>query len=122
LGPMTASPDPAHPIDARPHGSALRGRGWLNTGGVDLTLEDLRGKIVLLDFWAFCCVNCLHVLDELRVLQETWAAELVVIGVHSPKFEFEKDPDALAANVDRYEVDHPVLDDPELRTWSEYGA
>ncbi|MGO2825455.1 MAG: hypothetical protein ACTIBW_13785, partial [Brachybacterium alimentarium] len=73
-------------------------------------------------FWTFCCVNCLHVLDELRPLEAKWADELVVIGVHSPKFEFEKDPDALAANIERYEVTHPVIDDPELETWTEYGA
>lgn len=114
---MTSSPD-----DARVRASALRGRGWLNTGGVDLSLEDLGGKIVVLDFWTFCCVNCLHVLEELRPLEETWSDEVVIVGVHSPKFEFEKDPDALAANVQRYEVTHPVIDDPELRTWSEYGV
>lgn len=94
----------------------------MNTGGADLDLEALRGKTVLLDFWTFCCVNCLHVLDELRPLEAKWADELVVIGVHSPKFEFEKDPDALAANIERYEVTHPVIDDPELETWTEYGA
>ncbi|MEE1650943.1 thioredoxin-like domain-containing protein [Brachybacterium sp. J144] len=119
---MTTPIDPSAPLAARAHGSALTGRGWLNTGGAELSLESLRGKIVLLDFWTFCCVNCLHVLDELRPLEEKWADELVVVGVHSPKFEFEKDPDALAANIERYEVTHPVLDDPELITWSEYGA
>lgn len=119
---MSTSSDPSQPLTARAHGSALRGRGWLNTGGADLDLESLRGKIVLLDFWTFCCVNCLHVLDELRPLEEKWEQELVVIGVHSPKFEFEKDPEALAANIERYEVTHPVIDDPELETWSEYGA
>ncbi|WP_193106511.1 thioredoxin-like domain-containing protein [Brachybacterium sp. FME24] len=119
---MTTPPDPAAPLTARAHGSALRGRGWLNTGGADLDLEALRGKIVLLDFWTFCCVNCLHVLEELRPLEAKWADELVVIGVHSPKFEFEKDPEALAANIERYEVTHPVIDDPELETWTAYGA
>ena len=119
---MSTPADPSQPLSARAHGSPLRGRAWLNTGGVELDLEDLRGKIVLLDFWTFCCVNCLHVLDELRPLEEKWSQELVVIGVHSPKFEFEKDPEALADNIERYEVSHPVLDDPELRTWSEYGA
>ena len=69
---MSSSADAAQPLTARARGSALRGRGWLNTGGVDLDLEDLRGKIVLLDFWTFCCVNCLHVLDELRPLEEKW--------------------------------------------------
>ncbi len=100
----------------------LRGRGWLNTGGRELTLSDLRGKIVLLDFWTFCCINCLHVLDELRPLEEKYGDVLVVIGVHSPKFEHEKDPDALAAAVERYGVEHPVLDDPEMGMWRQYAA
>ena len=100
----------------------LRGRGWLNTGGADLSLADLRGRVVVLDFWTFCCVNCLHVLDELRPLEEKYADSLVVIGVHSPKFEHEADPDALAAAVERYSVHHPVLDDPDLVTWQAYTA
>jgi thiol-disulfide isomerase/thioredoxin len=100
----------------------LRGRGWLNTGGRQLVLADLRGKIVLLDFWTFCCINCLHVLDELRPLEEEYSDVLVVIGVHSPKFEHERDPEALAAAVERYGVTHPVLDDPELITWQQYTA
>nr|WP_297429786.1 NHL domain-containing thioredoxin family protein [uncultured Actinotalea sp.] len=102
--------------------SELVGRGWLNTGGTDLTLADLRGKIVLLDFWTFCCINCLHVLDELRELEEQYRDVLVIVGVHSPKFVHEADPVALAAAVERYEVHHPVLDDPELTTWSAYSA
>ena len=102
--------------------SELVGRGWLNTGGRDVTLADLRGKIVVLDFWTFCCVNCLHVLDELRELEEQHRDVLVIVGVHSPKFVHEADPVALAAAVDRYEVRHPVLDDPELTTWSAYSA
>lgn len=100
----------------------LTGRGWLNTGGRELSLADLRGRIVVLDFWTFCCVNCLHVLDELRPLEEKYADSLVLIGVHSPKFEHEADADALAAAVERYAVHHPVLDDPELATWQAYTA
>jgi thiol-disulfide isomerase/thioredoxin len=99
----------------------LRGRGWLNTDR-DLTLADLRGRFVLLDFWAFCCINCLHVLDELRPVEEKYDGELVVVGVHSPKFVHEADPDALRAAVERYQVAHPVLDDPELVTWQAYAA
>jgi thiol-disulfide isomerase/thioredoxin len=75
---------------------------------------------VLLDFWTFCCINCLHVLDELRELEEKYADVLVTIGVHSPKFAHEADHDALVAAVERYDVRHPVLDDPELTTWSRY--
>ncbi|MFI5084624.1 MAG: NHL domain-containing thioredoxin family protein [Actinomycetales bacterium] len=106
----------------RVRASELAGRGWLNTGGVDLDLAALRGKIVLLDFWTFCCINCLHVLDELRPLEEQYRDVLVTVGVHSPKFEHEADPVALAAAVERYEIRHPVLDDPELLTWQAYAA
>lgn len=100
----------------------LTGRGWLNTGGKAISLADLRGRVVVLDFWTFCCVNCLHVLDELRPLEEKYADSLVLVGVHSPKFEHEADPDALLAAVERYAVHHPVLDDPELATWKAYTA
>ena len=106
----------------RVRGSELTGRNWLNTGGRQLGLEELRGKIVLLDFWTFCCINCLHVLDELRPLEEKYSDVLVTVGVHSPKFEHEADPVALAAAVERYEITHPVLDDPELETWQAYTA
>ncbi len=106
----------------RVRASELVGRGWLNTGGKSLDLESLRGKIVLLDFWTFCCINCLHVLDELRPLEQQYADVLVTVGVHSPKFEHEADPVALAAAVERYEIHHPVLDDPELDTWKAYTA
>ncbi len=99
----------------------LAGRAWLNTDG-PVRLSDLRGRFVLLDFWTFCCINCLHVLDELRPVEERWADELVVIGVHSPKFTHEADPVALAAAVERYRVTHPVLDDPDLVTWQAYTA
>jgi thiol-disulfide isomerase/thioredoxin len=101
----------------------LVGRGgWINTGGRSLRLADLRGRCVLLDFWTFCCINCLHVLDELRPLEEKFADVLVVVGVHSPKFAHEADHDALVAAVERYEIVHPVLDDPDLTTWQQYAV
>lgn len=107
---------------ARVRAPELVGRRWLNTGGRDLRLADLRGSFVLLDFWTSCCVNCLHVIDELRDLEAELADVLVVIGVHSPKFAFESEPGALDAAVERYAVHHPVLDDPELTTWQAYTA
>lgn len=106
----------------RVRGSELVGRNWLNTGGKELGLKELRGKIVILDFWTFCCINCLHVIDELRPLEEKYRDLLVIVGVHSPKFEHEADPVALASAVERYEIAHPVLDDPELETWQAYSA
>ncbi|MDH6141421.1 thiol-disulfide isomerase/thioredoxin/sugar lactone lactonase YvrE [Kitasatospora sp. GP30] len=96
--------------------------GWLNTGGKDLTLADLRGKIVIADFWTFCCINCLHVLDELRELEEKHRDTVVIVGVHSPKFVHEADHQAVVDAVARYEVAHPVLDDPELATWKQYAV
>src|ERR1044071_10081509 len=100
----------------------FRARGWLNTGGRALKLEDIRGRIAILDFWTFCCINCLHVLDELRPLEERYGDALVVIGVHSPKFEHERDPVALAAAVERYGVHHPVVDDRDMHLWQQYAA
>jgi thiol-disulfide isomerase/thioredoxin len=95
--------------------------GWLNTPS-PLSLAALRGKVVLLDFWTFCCANCLHVLDELRALEHELADVLVVVGVHSPKFAHEADHDAVVAAVERYDVRHPVLDDPELAMWRQYAV
>ncbi|TCN37156.1 thiol-disulfide isomerase/thioredoxin [Kribbella orskensis] len=100
----------------------LKGRGWLNTGGRELRLADFRGRFLLIDFWTFCCVNCLHVLDELRPLEEKYGDALVIVGVHSPKFAHEGEEAAVKAAVERYEVGHPVLDDPELVTWENYTA
>ncbi|MFJ6658720.1 NHL domain-containing thioredoxin family protein [Streptomyces sp. NPDC091377] len=96
--------------------------GWLNTGGSEYTLADLRGRIVILDFWTFCCVNCLHVLDEMRELEEKHRDTVVVIGVHSPKFVHEAEHRAVVDAVERYGVEHPVLDDPELATWKQYAV
>ena len=96
--------------------------GWLNTGGKDLTLADLRGKCVVVDFWTFCCINCLHVLDELRELEEKHRDTVVIVGVHSPKFVHEADHRAVVDAVARYEVHHPVLDDPALVTWKQYAV
>ncbi|WP_030411517.1 NHL domain-containing thioredoxin family protein [Streptomyces sp. NRRL S-1448] len=108
---------------ARVRAPELIGKGgWLNTGNKDLTLSDLRGRIVVLDFWTFCCVNCLHVLDELRELEEKHRDTVVIIGVHSPKFVHEAEHQAVVDAVERYGVEHPVLDDPELATWKQYAV
>ncbi|NWF26890.1 redoxin domain-containing protein [Streptomyces sp. PKU-EA00015] len=117
------APTPAPSRRARVRAPELIGKGgWLNTGDKQYTLADLRGRIVVLDFWTFCCINCLHVLDELRELEEKHRDTLVIIGVHSPKFVHEAEHQAVVDAVERYQVHHPVLDDPELATWKQYAV
>lgn len=94
---------------------------WV-TGPADLTLRSLRGRVVLLHLLTAGCVNCEHVVDELRPLGRRWSDELVVLGVHSPKFAHEAEPDAVRRAVRRLGIDHPVLDDVGRRTWDAYAA
>ncbi|MEW2221354.1 NHL domain-containing thioredoxin family protein [Streptomyces sp. NPDC006990] len=115
-----SSPEPRS--RARVRAPELRGRSWINTGGEELSLADLRGRTVILDFWTFCCINCLHVIDELRELEERHKDTVVVVGVHSPKFVHEAEHAAVVDAVERYGVAHPVLDDPELATWKQYAV
>jgi DNA-binding beta-propeller fold protein YncE len=96
--------------------------GWIGTGGAELRLADLRGKVVVLDFWTSCCANCWHVLDELRAIERAFPDEVVVVGVHSPKFPHEREHATVVAAVERLGVDHPVVDDPDLHLWHEYAA
>lgn len=117
---MNASPAPRR---VRVRAPELVGKGgWLNTGGKDLKLADFRGRVLILDFWTFCCINCLHVLDELRELEEKHRDTVVIVGVHSPKFVHEAEHQAVVDAVERYGVEHPVLDDPELATWKQYAV
>jgi len=94
---------------------------WLNAGR-PLTMRDLRGKVVLLDFWTYCCINCMHVLGDLKELERRYALELVVVGVHSAKFQAERDTENIRQAVLRYQIEHPVVNDPEMRMWREYGV
>ena len=114
------SGEPSRSAQPRVRAPRLTGRGWINTA--DGAAPDLAGRIVLLDFWTFCCANCLHVLDELRGIEHEFADTLVIVGVHSPKFVHEADHDALVAACERYDVRHPVLDDPELSTWKAFAV
>lgn len=95
--------------------------GWINVAE-PLSLAKLRGKVVLLDFWTFCCINCLHIIEELRPLEAAFPTDLVVIGVHSPKFPEEADHEAVERAVARHRIMHPVLDDPDMITWQRYGV
>ncbi|HYH86579.1 MAG TPA: thioredoxin-like domain-containing protein [Pyrinomonadaceae bacterium] len=95
------------------------GRGWLNTDA-PLSLAALRGKVVLLDFWTYGCVNCIHVIPDLKRLEEKYARQLVVIGVHSAKFENEKETENIRRIVVRYGVEHPVVNDADFKIWNAY--
>jgi thiol-disulfide isomerase/thioredoxin len=94
---------------------------WLNTGR-PLSLAELRGKVVLLDFWTYGCINCMHVIPDLKRLEEKYPDELVVIGVHSAKFTNEGDSDNIRQIIRRYELDHPIINDNEFAVWSTYGV
>jgi len=93
---------------------------WLNTAA-PLSLKELRGKVVLLDFWTFCCGNCLHVLDELRSLEHDFAEELVIIGVHSPEFPFEHNVDLVRHAVEDRAIDYPVAVDNDYAVWTSFA-
>ena len=97
------------------------GLEWLNTDA-PLSIKELRGKIVLLDFWTYCCINCMHVLEDLERLECKYRDELVVIGVHSAKFDAEKHTDRIREAILRYGIDHPVVNDAEMRVWQEYAV
>jgi DNA-binding beta-propeller fold protein YncE len=95
------------------------GAQWLNTDR-PLSMADLRDRIVLLDFWTYCCINCMHVIPDLKRLEERYP-HLVVIGVHSAKFHNEKVVDNIRHAVLRYELGHPVVADNDFELWSAYG-
>jgi DNA-binding beta-propeller fold protein YncE len=94
---------------------------WLNVAA-PIRMADLRGKVVILDFWTYGCVNCMHVLRDLKTLEQRFPDELVVIGVHSPKFTNEKDSANLKRILVRYEIEHPVANDANHAIWRRYGA
>jgi thiol-disulfide isomerase/thioredoxin/sugar lactone lactonase YvrE len=113
-------PIPDNPFPKRfPAPSLDGGTEWLNTSG-EITLKDLRGKVVILDFWTYCCINCMHVLPDLKFLEEKYANQLVVIGVHSAKFDNEKESDAIRKAILRYEIAHPVINDSEMKVWQKF--
>lgn len=94
-------------------------RGWLNTDR-PLTLANLRGKFVLLDFWTYGCINCIHIIPDLKKLEAKYPNNLVVIGVHSAKFENEKEIDNIRRIILRYEIEHPVVNDADFNIWNAY--
>ncbi|PIR01645.1 MAG: hypothetical protein COV66_00535 [Nitrospinae bacterium CG11_big_fil_rev_8_21_14_0_20_45_15] len=100
----------------------------LNAGNLDwlnvkkpLDLPDLTGKLTILDFWTFCCINCIHIIPTLKRLEERFPTQLAVIGVHSPKFSGEREFENLRQAVARYEIVHPIVHDPDFTIWKSYA-
>ena len=109
------------PVDERQHAADFTGLdGWLNSP--PLTLGGLHGKVVLVDFWTFSCVNCVRTIPHLQHLEASYAQRgLVIVGVHSPEFDFEKVRANVAAAVQRDGVTWPVALDSQMNTWNAYG-
>lgn len=97
------------------------GIAWLNTDQ-PVKLADLKGRIVLLDFWTLCCINCIHTLPDLAVLEARYPGILVVIGVHSPKFDNEKKTESIQKAILRYEIKHPVVNDADHKIWKAFDV
>ncbi|MBI3620467.1 redoxin domain-containing protein, partial [Candidatus Roizmanbacteria bacterium] len=94
---------------------------WLNTDS-PLTLADLKGKVVLVDFWTYTCINCLRTLPHVNSWYEAYRDQgLVVIGVHTPEFEFEKSTNNVKMAIDMYKIRYPVAQDNDYATWNAYS-
>ncbi|PIA44027.1 hypothetical protein AQUCO_01800233v1 [Aquilegia coerulea] len=94
---------------------------WLNSAPLQFH-QDLKGKVVLLDFWTYCCINCMHVLPDLEFLERKYKDKaFTVVGVHSAKFDNEKDLQAIRNAVLRYNINHPVVNDGDMYLWRELG-
>jgi thiol-disulfide isomerase/thioredoxin len=110
------------PAKKRPPAPELSGGvAWLNTAK-PVSLGDLKGRVVLLDFWTLCCINCIHTLPDLAKLEAKYPGVLVVIGIHTPKFENEKNTESIRKAIGRYEIKHPIINDADMKIWRRYGA
>lgn len=93
--------------------------GHINTGPI--TLAELRGKVVLVDFWTYSCINCIRTIPYLNAWHEKYAEQgLVIVGVHAPEFEFEKNIDNVKSAVEKYGIEYPVVQDNDKGTWKAY--
>src|SRR5882672_8677767 len=111
-------------MNDRPRAPELpSGFAWLNTDRPLTFATELQGQVVLLDFWTYCCINCMHVLPDLAYLEHKYKDQpFTVIGVHSAKFTNEGQRQTVRAAVGRYEIAHPVIIDENMRLWSEYAV
>jgi peroxiredoxin len=92
---------------------------WLNSG--PLNLADLRGKVVLVDFWTYGCINCTRTLPHVTRLYDTYQDRgLVVVGIHTPEFPFEKVTSNVQTAIKRHDIKYPVAQDNDYATWNAY--
>ena len=96
-------------------------KGWLNTDK-PLSLAGLKGKVVLLDFWTYGCINCIHIIPDLKKLEAKFDKNLVVIGVHSAKFDNEKNTENIRNIILRYGIEHPIVNDADFKIWNSYAV
>ena len=95
---------------------------WINTDS-PLSISKLKGHIVVLDFWTYCCINCMHTLPVLAHLEEKYKGKPVVfIGIHSGKFLSEQETKNVHSAVSRYEITHPVIVDRKMKIWQDFGV
>jgi cytochrome c biogenesis protein CcdA/thiol-disulfide isomerase/thioredoxin len=124
--PIVPPSDLDKPVSLNTYGPApdfTDNQDWFNTpGGKPLTMEGLRGKVVLIDFWTYTCINCIRTLPYLEAWQQRYGRDgLVVVGVHSPEFPFEKDADNVRAAIRQNHLTYPVVQDNDLATWDAWG-
>jgi thiol-disulfide isomerase/thioredoxin/sugar lactone lactonase YvrE len=114
MGTVRTEADTMAPEIARP------GLQWFNVAA-PLPIASLRGRIVILDFWTEGCINCIHIIPILRAIEQKYPEQVVVIGVHSPKFANERNAASVKDAIERYEIHHPIIHDPKMTIWTAYG-
>lgn len=118
--PAVRLPAPEHRVHAPAFPAAFK---WLNTDQPLALDKQLKGHVVVLDFWTFCCINCMHILPDLSYLEHKYADQpVVIVGVHSAKFDSEADARNIQSAIERYRIEHPVLVDQHHQVWDAYAV
>lgn len=97
------------------------GLTWFNVKK-PLSIGEVFGRLLILDFWTFSCINCLHILPSLRRIERAFKDDVVILGIHSPNFPYEREASHVEKAIHRYQIEHPVVHDPEFKIWDAYGA
>jgi len=117
---LIGNPSPVTSDDYGEASELIAGGEWINSE--PLTLAELRGKVVLIDFWTYSCINCIRTLPYLAKWHETYANQgLVIIGVHTPEFEFEKDIENVRTAADDFGLEYPIMQDNQFATWKAFN-